>query len=152
MSLEARIAELNDTNKALISVLQQFLQLHGATGVITEPKATTEKKSSQSENSSDKPTKSPAASSGADKAGADTAPPATTTSKTAAPAADADTPADTPAVTLDDCIAVTRAAGKAGIRDVLAATLGKFGAAKATELKPEHYAAYHAAISKALEA
>lgn len=148
MSLEARIAELNDTNKALISVLQQFLQLHGATGVITEPKATTEKKSSQSENSSDKPTKSPAASSGAGKAGADTAPPATTTSKTAAPVADD----DTPGVTLDDCIAVTRAAGKAGIRDVLAATLGKFGAAKATELKPEHYAAYHAAISKALEA
>ena len=135
MSLEARIAELNDNIKALISVMQQQ---SGA--VITEAKAEPVKKSAA------KPAVEPAeASSTSAPADVSEAVSSEQTSATVVTADSPETPVELKAdeCTLAEVTQVVLALGKAGKRDALVKLLGEYGVPKASALDPSKFAEFH---------
>lgn len=141
MSLEARIAELNDNIKALISVMQQQ---SGA--VITEVKAEPVKKSTTRAQSAavadSSTTEAPESTAGTAKVAE---PNTEQTGATVVTADSAETPVELKAdeVTLAEVTQVVLALGKAGKRDALVKLLGEYGVPKASALDPSKFAEFH---------
>lgn len=151
MSLEARIAELNDTIKANTSLLQQLIQLQGGTGTVTEVKAEPVKKRTAEVAAAAKPSSDSATAPVVE------AQPSTTeitasgasaceqTSATIVTADSPETPVELKAdeVTLTEITAVVLALGKAGKRDALVKLLGEYEVPKASALDPSKFAEFH---------
>lgn len=140
MSLEQAIHENTAAIRDLIAAISKGVPVTPAQVQAVVQEAAPEKKSSPSEKSSDKVTKSQAVATAAEQVGS-------TPSETSAPAS-APAAAD---ITLADITTVVLALGKAGKRDALVKLLGEYGVPKASALDPSKFAEFHAKANALLE-